>query len=258
MRQRNLKAFTLIELLIVVLIIAILAAIAIPNFLEYQTRAKVARVKSDFRTIATALEAYCVDEGTYPNLYYYFHWEGEVGNSLLRSWYNSHCLTTPIAYLSSTPKDPFGDSRLLTNDNQVLDASLSGRCYLYRCGKAGEHPHYDLLTGEFPKYPYDIWVLISGGPDNLTEFYDADSELNIDWFPWPFTPDTQEMASRIIEKIYDPTNGTVSRGELYRVGGAVGEPQGANYKKTAHCEEWAVLIIGIAAKLVSGLEPLTF
>ena len=53
--------FTLIELLIVVAIIAILAAIAVPNFLEAQTRSKVSRVKADMRTLATALEAYTVD-----------------------------------------------------------------------------------------------------------------------------------------------------------------------------------------------------
>ena len=60
------KAFTLIELLIVVAIIAILAAIAVPNFLEAQTRAKVARVMSDQRTYATALETYMIDNNSYP------------------------------------------------------------------------------------------------------------------------------------------------------------------------------------------------
>ena len=60
------KGFTLIELLIVVAIIAILAAIAVPNFLEAQTRAKVSRVKSDLRTYATAIESYAVDNNRPP------------------------------------------------------------------------------------------------------------------------------------------------------------------------------------------------
>lgn len=60
------KGFTLIELLIVVAIIAILAAIAVPNFLEAQTRSKVSRVKADMRTIATGLEIYRLDNNDYP------------------------------------------------------------------------------------------------------------------------------------------------------------------------------------------------
>jgi prepilin-type N-terminal cleavage/methylation domain-containing protein len=59
--SRNRQGFTLIKLLIVVAIIAILAAIAVPDFLEAQTRAKVSRCKSDMRTLATAIEAYTVD-----------------------------------------------------------------------------------------------------------------------------------------------------------------------------------------------------
>ena len=60
------RGFTLIELLIVVAIIAILAAIAVPNFLEAQTRSKVSRVKADQRSITTALESYVVDTNKYP------------------------------------------------------------------------------------------------------------------------------------------------------------------------------------------------
>lgn len=62
----NKQGFALIELLIVVAIISILSAIAIPNFLEAQTRAKVAKVKGDHRTISIALESYATDANSYP------------------------------------------------------------------------------------------------------------------------------------------------------------------------------------------------
>ena len=57
----NKNGFTLIELLVVVAIISILASIALPNFLEAQTRSKVARVKADLRTLAGAIEMYITD-----------------------------------------------------------------------------------------------------------------------------------------------------------------------------------------------------
>ena len=59
------KGFTLIELLVVIAIIGILAAIAIPQFAEYRARGFDARARSDLRNVATAEEAYFVDNEAY-------------------------------------------------------------------------------------------------------------------------------------------------------------------------------------------------
>ncbi len=61
----NRKGFTLIELLIVVVIIGILAAIAIPKFAATKDKAKLASIKTDLRNYMTAQEAYFSDYQTY-------------------------------------------------------------------------------------------------------------------------------------------------------------------------------------------------
>jgi type IV pilus assembly protein PilA len=66
--MKNRKGFTLIELLIVVVIIGILAAIAIPKFAATKDKAKLAAIKSDLRNIETAEEAYFSDNNEYADL----------------------------------------------------------------------------------------------------------------------------------------------------------------------------------------------
>jgi prepilin-type N-terminal cleavage/methylation domain-containing protein len=62
---RRTKGFTLIELLIVVVIIGILAAIAIPKFANTKEKAYIASMKSDLRNLVTAQESYFADQVTY-------------------------------------------------------------------------------------------------------------------------------------------------------------------------------------------------
>jgi general secretion pathway protein G len=84
------KAFTLIELLIVVAIIGILAAIAVPNFLNAQIRAKIARVQSDQKAYSTAMDMYEMDCGGH------FPDQNEIWR-----------ITTPVSYIASLNADPF-------------------------------------------------------------------------------------------------------------------------------------------------------
>ena len=111
------KGFTLIELLIVVAIIAILAAIAVPNFLEAQVRSKVSRTKADMRSIINALESYRVDHNHYPPCSYII--QPTVNPADIHGTYNPGSspvnppmlrlipLTTPTAYITQVFQDIF-------------------------------------------------------------------------------------------------------------------------------------------------------
>ena len=60
------EGFTLVELMIVIIILAILTAIAVPSYMVLRNRARVAAAQSEMKNIATALEMYNADQDAYP------------------------------------------------------------------------------------------------------------------------------------------------------------------------------------------------
>jgi type II secretion system protein G len=208
---RNRKAFTLIELLIVVAIIAILAAIAVPNFLEAQVRAKVAKVYTDFRATQTALESYAVDNRDYP----------PSGNFIEPPQARFVPLTTPIAYISKLP----GPSPFTVPDQ--FDGSPWMKYYQYSRGRdmiAGDNEDYtngwyvwcngQALTQEILDGP-DLedgpaWCILDRGPDQLY-WYMYMNDWMVIYLGASAGPNQQRIEAIVF---YDPTNGTVSEGEL--------------------------------------------
>jgi prepilin-type N-terminal cleavage/methylation domain-containing protein len=182
------SGFTLIELLIVVGIIAILAAIALPNLLDAQVRAKVSRVRADLRTMATAIEAYTVDWNRPP-------FDGNPGDPHLGIATVQFGLTTPLAYITSVPADVFQDKTIGENP-------IPGQTYYVGPGRHA----YDYSTEAWESNPTvsegwrrnlgpSAWKIGSAGPDlrfmNEGSFW---GQIHL----------------------YDPTNGTVSMGDIYR------------------------------------------
>lgn len=195
------RGFTLIELLIVVAIISILASIAVPNFLDAQTRAKVARVRNDLRLLNVSLEAYHVDNQAYPSrtkapLSPLLPGTGDVEFRTEEL----KCLTTPIAYMTALPVDVFAPRRL-AEEGTLEDAILLDYWTPYLTS------HMVVCIKDGPLLaPRSTWALASQGPDQT--FGMAGFWGNM------LPPNSPYFATHIQD--YDPTNGTISAGNIYR------------------------------------------
>jgi prepilin-type N-terminal cleavage/methylation domain-containing protein len=201
------RGLTLIEILVVVAVISILAAIAVPNFLSAQTRSKVSRTLADLRTAATALEAYRHDHNDYPphrgNGSDGF---GEVEDVHVLDGYGEPRafgfrtvplrLSTPVAYVTSTALlDIFKVGAVDLNMMRYESGDPTDIALSYH--NIHQYVVLQMTPGFFIddfENDYGHWRLFSLGPNMA---YDTFGTEDRGW-------------------VYDPTNGALSRGFLIR------------------------------------------
>jgi hypothetical protein len=160
---------------LIVLVVGVLVAIALPNHRHTASYARNSRLQADFRVLTTALEAYAAKEHAVPPA---------LG-----------ALTTPVAYIAAIPADDAWGPGPNGGIEPFVYVPLrpAGRV---GPGQAG--------TG---------WVLLSAGPDRAHEIV-PERDLAFDT-----VPTAAEIQKRLSPLTYDATNGTKSRGDVFRIGG---------------------------------------
>ncbi len=239
------KGFTLIELLIVVAIIAILAAIAVPNFLEAQIRSKVSRVKNDQRTYATGLESYFVDNNLYPS--HSRRGSGPIpgGATPTEATPNAGYLVNPTSEANnynaivggtpSTPSAEMGNQYTFAMHNPA-QATMKGHTLTtpvsYLTSLFAD-PFMDAKGATFFYFSNPSgWIIWSPGPDtdgNQGGDFGTSADGKTAYNPYVETAYSNFVAqpsARLLTEggasgpgryTYDSTNGTVSQGDVYRV-----------------------------------------
>jgi type II secretion system protein G len=131
MHRRSERGFTLIELMVVVAIIAILAGILIPNFVNARAQAQTSACESNLRAIATAMELVFSDNQSYlPNT----TTQAGTAFDVIPSNFTG---SNGVVYMNNTPKDPAATDQ--TKDYQVLVTAQNGQAPSYVITCPGVH-----------------------------------------------------------------------------------------------------------------------
>ncbi len=181
------KGFTLIELLIVIAIILILIAIALPNFLEAQLRAKLTLARGNMTALRTALTSYQIDYKKFP--------PDEYKGGDYWVWVS---LTTPIPYIKTVLPNPFPSKNLPKNPFSDIDTFA--------------YINWDSLGEPIRSLGLRAgiqWFISSAGPNFLTDF------IGFDVFEY------KRVMNGTSRFFYSPTNGTTSSGDLMLTNGAI-------------------------------------
>lgn len=187
--MRKMLRLSILEVVLILGICGILAAIAIPNFLEWSWRNPMEKAAANHRAFVVALETYCVDHKSYPSMRPLRDFASDPG-ALKKAggWDLSTVdpgnetvagITTPISYLRSMPVDPHSPGGSLP-------------FVYYRSNRR--------------------YITISAGPDR---HYDIGDPAQV------FEGSSYEKPSVALSALtYDPTNGLKSSGDCWRIGNA--------------------------------------
>lgn len=222
-RCLNRRGFTLIELLIVIAIILILISIALPNFLEAQERARVAKAKGNLKSLKTAgLE--------HQTFYGFLYADYNDPTSVVRRSRNKSspsinlpCPITPPVVRSKGGLDYIGDSGPsvgsvqltfyapqvhcpLTTPQKFIDATKCSDPWSDGSVPVGMDSRYDSPKGDDPKWIRYCAYFVAG-PDRIAGHW------NRGYGAWGGCSGVHPVPGKALA--YSPTNGTRSCGELW-------------------------------------------
>lgn len=194
LNRRSRRAFVYVEIALTAVLIAILAAIAVPNFLEAQTRAAVSRARSDLNQLKLAIENYRLEHRAYPPN----RIPGQPSPNDLA------VLTTPIVYLGQLPID------IMTLPDRRKDLPPESAQPYHYDNALQVDPRQGLVTENNALGGGFIAAVIWGWGPTFPSLYAHEMDYNAT----PYTTINPGGYSRLLP--YEPTNGTLSSGDIYQ------------------------------------------